>query len=81
MLCLFKRLEYLDISLRSQDLMHASCMILDRGSRHKCTFGFRRIRIDLIGQLQKIVRLQVNILRFSYVYDFGECRLEQRVHE
>jgi hypothetical protein len=37
--------------------MHASCMILDRGFRHKRAFGFRRKRIDFIGQCQKIIRL------------------------
>jgi hypothetical protein len=56
-------------------------MILDRGSRHKCTLGLPRKRIDLIGQPQKIVRLQINISRFSYIYDSGESRLERRVDE
>ena len=37
--------------------MHASRMILGRGCHHESTFGFRRKRIDLIGQFQKIVRL------------------------
>ena len=69
-LCFFEGLEDLEVSLRVQDLVHASRVALHGSSHDKRTPGIHGKRIDLIRESKEVSGSKFELLTLSEVGNF-----------